>query len=95
MNQYEMVVMLKADLDEEGRKAALDRLTDAINENGHVESIDDWGVRKLAYAINYRKEAYYCVINYEADPSVVSEVERRARILDTVIRYLTVKKESK
>lgn len=88
-----MVLIVKAGLEDEERQQVLERLQDAINQNGSVENIDDWGTRKLAYEINYNKEGYYYVINYEADPSVVAEVERRARILDQVLRYLTVKKE--
>ena len=94
MNQYEMVLILKAGLEEEERNQVLDRLKDAINQNGTVGEIDDWGTRKLAYEINYNKDGYYYVLNYEADPSVVAEVERRARILDQILRYLTVKKEA-
>ena len=94
MNQYEMVVVLKPNLEEEERKSILDRLTEAVVTNGNVGEIADWGNRKLAYEINYIKEGYYYVINYEADPSVVAEVERRARIIDQVIRYLTIKKEA-
>lgn len=93
MNKYEMVLITKAGLEDEERQQVLERLQDAINQNGSVESIDEWGNRKLAYEINYNKEGYYYVINYEAEPSVVAEVERRARILDQVLRYLTVKKE--
>lgn len=94
MNQYEMVVILKPQLEEEERKSVLARLTDAIGENGNVGEIDDWGIRKLAYEINYIKEGYYYVVNYEAEPTVVAEIERRARISDQIIRYLTVKKEA-
>ena len=94
MNQYEMVLILKAGLEEDERNQMLDRLKDAINQNGTVGEIDDWGTRKLAYEINYNKDGYYYVLNYEADPSVVAEVERRARILDQILRYLTVKKEA-
>lgn len=94
MNQYEMVLILKAGLEEDDRNQVLDRLKDAINQNGTVGEIDDWGTRKLAYEINYNKDGYYYVLNYEADPSVVAEVERRARILDQILRYLTVKKEA-
>ena len=94
MNQYEMVLILKAGLEEDERNQVLDRLKDAINQNGTVGEIDDWGTRKLAYEINYNKDGYYYVLNYEADPSVVAEVERRARILDQMLRYLTVKKEA-
>lgn len=94
MNQYEMVLILKAGLEEDERNQVLDRLKDAINQNGTVGEIDDWGTRKLACEINYNKDGYYYVLNYEADPSVVAEVERRARILDQILRYLTVKKEA-
>lgn len=94
MNKYEMVLILKADLSDEDRQKALDRLQEAIKANGSIETIDDWGIRKLAYAIDYKKEGYYYVLHYEADPSIVQEVERRARILDSVLRYLTVKKEA-
>lgn len=94
MNQYEMVVILKPNLEDEAREAVLDRLKEAIETDGNVGEIDDWGSRKLAYEINYIKEGYYYVINFEADPSVIAEVERRARIMDQVIRYLTVKKEA-
>lgn len=94
MNQYEMVLILKAGLEEDERNQVLDRLKDAINQNGTVGEIDDWGTRKLAYEINYNKDGYYYVLNYEVDPSVVAEVERRARILDQILRYLTVKKEA-
>lgn len=94
MNQYEMVLILKAGLEEDERNQVLDRLKDAINQNGTVGEIDDWGTRKLAYEVNYNKDGYYYVLNYEADPSVVAEVERRARILDQILRYLTVKKEA-
>ncbi|MCI6156690.1 MAG: 30S ribosomal protein S6 [Peptoniphilaceae bacterium] len=94
MNKYEMVLILKSNAEDEERQQVLDRLLDAIRENGTVGEIDDWGIRKLAYEINYNKEGYYYVVNYEAEPTVVAEVERRARILDQVLRYLTVKKEA-
>ncbi len=94
MNQYEMVVVLKPNLEDEDRTAVLDRLKEAIETNGNVGEIDDWGTRRLAYEINYIKEGYYLVLNYEAEPTVVAEVERRARIMDQVIRYLTIKKEA-
>lgn len=94
MNKYEMVLILKSNAEDEERQQVLDRLLDAIRENGTVGEIDDWGIRKLAYEINYNKEGYYYVVNYEAEPTVIAEVERRARILDQVLRYLTVKKEA-
>lgn len=89
-----MVVVFKPQMEEEERKALLARLTDAISSNGSVEEIEDWGAKKLAYEINYIKEGYYYLINFEAAPTVIAEVERRARIIDQIIRYLTVRKDA-
>ncbi len=94
MNNYEMVVVFKPNLEEDQRKVALDRLFDAINANGKVGEIDDWGQRKLAYEINYIKEGHYYIVNFEADPSVIKEVERRSQIQDSIIRYMVIRKES-
>lgn len=94
MNNYEMVVVFKPNLEEETRKAALERLYDAINSNGKVGEVDDWGQRKLAYEINYIKEGHYYIVNFEADPSIIKEVERRSQIQDSIIRYMVISKES-
>ncbi len=94
MNNYEMVVVFKPNLEEETRKQALERLYDAINSNGKVGEVDDWGQRKLAYEINYIKEGHYYIVNFESDPSIVKEVERRSQIQDSIIRYMVIRKES-
>ena len=52
------------------------------------------GHRKLAYEINYIKEGYYIIVNFEAAAEVVAEVERRSRISDAIIRYMVVKQEA-
>lgn len=93
MNKYEMVIVMKPNLEEEDRQNVLERLKEAISEFGTVGELDEWGQRKLAYEINYIKEGHYYVLNYEAEPQVVEEVERRARISDRIIRYLTVRKD--
>lgn len=94
MKNYEMVVVFKPNLEEDVRKNALERLYDAINSNGKVGQVDEWGQRKLAYEINYIKEGHYYLVNFEADPSIIKEVERRSQIQDSIIRYMVVSKES-
>ena len=94
MRQYEMFVVFKQGLEEETRKNGLERLYDAINSQGKVGEVDEWGQRKLAYEINYITEGHYYLVNFEADPSVITEVERRAQINDAIIRYMVVNKES-
>ncbi len=89
-----MVVVFKPNLEEDARSKALERIYEAINSNGKVGQVDDWGQRKLAYEINYIKEGHYYIVNFEAEPAVVKEVERRSQIQDSIIRYMVISKES-
>ena len=94
MNNYEMIVILKPNLEEDSKKDALQRLYDIIEANGTLGQIDDWGNKKLAYEIQKFSEGNYVLINFEAEPTIVKELERRAQIADQVIKYLVVNKES-
>ncbi|MFM1514785.1 30S ribosomal protein S6 [Helcococcus ovis] len=94
MNNYEMIVILKPNLEEELKKDVLQRLYDVIDEHGKLGEIEDWGNRKLAYEIQKLSEGNYVLINFEAEPSIIKELERRAQITDQIIKYLVVNKES-
>lgn len=94
MNNYEMIVILNSNLEESAKEATLQRLYDVINEHGKLGEVDDWGNKKLAYEINRMSEGNYVLINFEADPSIIKELERRAQIMDSVIKYLVINKES-
>lgn len=94
MNNYEMIVILKTGLEDAKKAETLQRLYDVIEQDGKLGEIDDWGVRKLAYKINHMSEGNYVLINFESDPSVIKELERRAQIMDSIIKYLVVNKES-
>ena len=54
--------------------------------------MDKWGTRKLAYPINYKTEGYYVLVNFTAQATLPSELERVMRITDSVVRFLVVKK---
>lgn len=94
MNNYEMIVILNTGLENSVKETVLNRLYDIIKENGTLGEVDDWGTRKLAYEINHKTEGNYVLINFEADPSIVKELERRAQITDQIMKYLVVNKES-
>ncbi|EHR36296.1 30S ribosomal protein S6 [Helcococcus kunzii] len=94
MNQYEMIVILKPNLEDDVKSTVLQRMYDTINENGTLGEVDDWGIKKLAYEIDKFSEGNYVLINFEADPSLIKELERRAQIADPIIKYLVVNKES-
>ena len=90
---YETVLVLSTSLDEEASNALVTRFTDLINANGSVESVDAWGKRRLAYEINDEKEGNYYLINFVAETSFISELNRLYSITDGLLRTIVVRKE--
>ncbi|MBS6106661.1 MULTISPECIES: 30S ribosomal protein S6 [Anaerococcus] len=93
MNNYEAVLIFKADMQDADRTALLERFKTIISENGEVTDVDDWGKRRLAYEINDLKEGYYYIVNFKSQPDHISEFERRLRLSDFIIRYMVIRKE--
>ena len=93
MNKYESVIIINPSVDEEGIKALIKKFTDIINNDGKVESVNEIGKKRLAYEIMKNKEGYYTVFNFEAKPELIAELERNYRIDDSVMKFITVKKE--
>ena len=93
MNQYESVIIINPSVDEEGVKGLVQKFTDLINTDGKVEKVDELGKRRLAYDVQKNKEGYYVVFYFEANPSLISELERVYRITDEVIKFMSIKVE--
>ena len=93
MNKYESVVIINPNVDEEGLKGLIKRFTDLINTDGKVEKVDELGKKRLAYEVQKNKEGYYVVFYFEANPNLISELERNYRITDEVIKFMSVKVE--
>ena len=93
MNKYESVVIISPNVDEEGMKALISRFTDLINTDGKVEKVDELGKRKLAYEVKKNTEGFYVVFYFEANTSLIAELERNYRITDEVIKFMTIKQE--
>ena len=93
MNKYESVIIINPSVDDEGIKALIKKFTDIINNEGKVESAEELGKRRLAYEIMKNKEGYYTVFNFEAKPELIAELERNYRIDDSIMKFITIKKE--
>ena len=93
MNKYELVYILKPDVEEEERDQLLEKFRGIIETDGTVENVDEWGNRKLAYEIDKITEGYYVLINFSSGTEVINELDRNLRIVDEVIRHLIVKTE--
>jgi len=93
MNKYESVIIINPNLEGEALKALIEKISNLINKNGKVDSVEEVGVKKLAYEIKKNKEGYYVVLKFEANPEFISELERVYRITDEVIKFIVVKEE--
>ena len=95
MNKYETIFIVNPEVAEDGIKALIQKFSDIINNDGKVLEVQEMGKKKLAYEIKKNKEGYYVVINFEAKPELIKELERIYRITDDVIKFLTISKEEK
>ena len=88
--------IIKPDVDEEARAALIQKFAAVVTDNGgEIVNIDEWGKRKLAYAIDYINEGYYVLMNFDAKPELPAELERNFRISEFIMRYMVVKRIEK
>ena len=93
MKAYELLFFVNPSLDDEARAGVMKRIDSTIVENGGaVESVEDWGKRKLAYTIDKLTEGDYILINFQLDPACIAELDRVLGILDGVVRSMIVRR---
>ncbi len=92
MNKYELVYIIDPAVEEEARKALMERVNGLITGNaGEVSKVEEWGKRRLAYAINYKTEGWYVLVNFSSASELPREIERNLGNIDSVIRYQIVR----
>ena len=91
MNQYEVMYVVDAALEDSARSELINRFNELVVKNGgEVERVDEWGKRRLAYAINYKTEGYYVLMTFVSGPAFPRELDRKLRIAEGVMRSLIV-----
>ena len=94
MRQYELILIVQPDLDEEATSGVIDRVNTFITDNGgEVLKKDLWGLRRLAYEINDFREGYYVYMELQFDPSFGNELKQNLRYVEPIIRHMLTKKE--
>ncbi len=92
MRRYETIYILRPTLSEEEITAVIDNTNTIIaNDGGQVISLDQWGLKTLAYLIEKETQGYYVYCDFATAPANVSEMERKFRIDESVMKYMTVK----
>lgn len=94
MRKYETIFILDCGIEEEAQKALIERVKGEIEgAGGTVETLDEWGKKRLAYAINYKTEGYYVFIEFEAGTDTPMALERIYRITEGILKGLIVRKD--
>ena len=88
---YETMYIVDSTGTEEATAAVVNKFKALIEENGTIESFNEWGKRKLAYPINDMTEGYYVLVNYKSNPGFVAELERIFNITEGVMRSMTTR----
>ena len=93
MNKYEVLYIISADLPEDKREELIKKFSSYVeNKKGTVLGIDKWGMRKLAYPINFKNEGFYVLMNIELDPVEVDAMAKLMNITEGIVRQIFVKK---
>ena len=94
MNQYEVMYVIDSALEDGARVELINRFSELVKKNGgEIDRVDEWGKRRLAYAINYKSEGYYVLMYIKGPSDLPRELERNLQIADSVLRYLVVRYE--
>ena len=92
MHEYEMMYILRPELDEAAVAAAISKVSAVVTSNGgEVTKAEPWGRRRLAYPIKQCRDGQYVLMQYKLDPKASTELERTLRISEEVIRYLVIR----
>lgn len=93
MNKYELMYIISSTATEEQREEVIAKFKSFVEAKGGVVSgVDKLGMKKFAYAIDFKQEGFYVLMNFEADGSVVSEMNKAMNLADLVVRQMFIRK---
>ena len=93
MNKYEIMFIVKPDVEDDARNALIESFKGILTANGGtVDNVDEWGLRDLAYEIKDYKKGYYVVVDATCTAADVAEFERLSNIIASMLRHLTLRK---
>lgn len=94
INSYEAVIVVSLKLGEEAVTETVQKFKALIEKNATLESVDEWGKRRLAYPINKETEAYYVLFTFKSNSEFPAELDRITKITDGMLRSMIIKKEA-
>lgn len=90
--RYESLILIHPDQGEAGAKELTARIQKLMEEQGStISQVQDWGLRELTYFVAKQKRAFYVLFEFRATPKALTEIERNLKIMDAVLRFVSVR----
>lgn len=94
MTKYEIMYIIRPDMEEEAQNAVIERFSNILTDNGaEITKVDEKGKRRLAYEINEYRDGYYVVVNFNGGEEAVNEFDRLAKYSDDIVRHMVIRDE--
>jgi small subunit ribosomal protein S6 len=88
MKNYEVLYAIDKDVNEANRKKLIERMNTFITKNGGTDiAVNEWGIKKFAYAINFKNEGFYVLVNFKANADVPNKIENEMNIVEEIVRH--------
>ena len=96
MRNYEGLFIIDADLQTDASKGVVAQIQEMVSKNGgRVESMQDWGKKRMAYKINKKQDGQYVLLNFQLDSNQTKKMEQALKLNDNIVRYLIINKDDK
>jgi len=94
MRKYEIMYIIRPDIEEEAQNTLIERFKSVLTDNGaEIEKVDEMGKRRLAYEINNYRDGYYVVVKFSSDDTAVNEFDRLAKFSDDIVRHIVIRED--
>ncbi|KGX85694.1 30S ribosomal protein S6 [Pontibacillus litoralis] len=96
MRNYEIMYIIRPNIDEESQKSVIERFNTVLTDNGaEVKKTEELGKRRLAYEINDFRDGYYVIVKLASGSEAINEFDRLAKYSDDIIRHIAVREDDK
>ncbi|GLO68218.1 MULTISPECIES: 30S ribosomal protein S6 [Oceanobacillus] len=94
MRKYEIMYIIRPDIEEEAQTALIERFNTILTDNGaEIDKVDEKGKRRLAYEINDYRDGYYVILNFRSGEEAINEFDRLAKFSEDIIRHMAIQDE--
>lgn len=93
MKRYDLMLLLDPESSEEQRKAVVDSVNSEIEKSGKLVGTDDWGEKKMTFEIDHRQSAHYFLYQFDAEPELLKELDRKLKISEGLLRFRIICQE--